>query len=175
MPSSVGDVVGHAEHRGQAPREVACYVVTCSDTRTPADDRSGDAIRALLKANDHRVTGSIVVRDEPAAIVEVLARIARDAGTHAVILTGGTGLSRRDSTFEAVDRLLEKRIDGFGELFRWLSFQEIGAAAMLSRATAGVYRGKVVFSLPGSESAVRLALEKLILPELGHAVWLAGR
>jgi molybdenum cofactor biosynthesis protein B len=92
-----------------------------------------------------------------------------------VILTGGTGLSRRDSTFEAVDRLLEKRIDGFGELFRWLSFQEIGAAAMLSRATAGVYRGKVVFSLPGSESAVRLALEKLILPELGHAVWLAGR
>jgi len=167
--------MGHSEHRAQAPREVACYVVTCSDTRTLADDRSGDAIRALLKAHDHRVTGSIVVKDEPDAIAEVLTRVARDAGTQAVILTGGTGLASRDSTFEAVDRLLEKRIDGFGELFRWLSFQEIGPAAMLSRATAGLYRGKVVFSLPGSEGAVRLAMERLILPELGHAVWLAGR
>jgi molybdenum cofactor biosynthesis protein B len=167
--------MGHAEHREQAPREVACYVVTCSDTRTSVDDRSGDAIRALLKANDHRVTGSLVVKDDRAAIAEVLSRIARDAGTDVVILTGGTGLSRRDSTFEALDGLLEKRIDGFGELFRWLSFQDIGPAAMLSRATAGVYRGKVVFSLPGSESAVRLAMTKLILPELGHAVWLASR
>lgn len=167
--------MAHSEHRAQAPREVACYVVTCSDTRTLADDRSGDAIRELLKAHDHRVTGSIVVKDDPDAIAEVLARIARDAGTQVVILTGGTGLSSRDSTFEAVDRLIEKRIDGFGELFRWLSFQEIGPAAMLSRATAGLYRGKVVFSLPGSEGAVRLALHKLILPELGHAVWLAGR
>jgi molybdenum cofactor biosynthesis protein B len=101
--------------------------------------------------------------------------VAGDRETQAILLTGGTGLSRRDSTFEAVDRLLEKRIDGFGELFRWLSFQEIGPAAMLSRATAGLYRGKMVFSLPGSEGAVRLAMERLILPELGHAVWLAGR
>jgi molybdenum cofactor biosynthesis protein B len=167
--------MGHRDHREQAPRAIACYVVTCSDTRTPADDRSGAAIRELLAAHHHRVTGSIVVKDDPKAIAEVLERIARDAGTQAVILTGGTGLSSRDSTFEAVDRLLEKRIDGFGELFRWLSFQEIGPAAMLSRATAGLYRGKIVFSLPGSEGAVRLALDKLILPELGHAVWLAGR
>jgi molybdenum cofactor biosynthesis protein B len=105
----------------------------------------------------------------------VIERVAGDRETQAILLTGGTGLSRRDSTFEAVDRLLEKRIDGFGELFRWLSFQEIGPAAMLSRATAGLYRGKMVFSLPGSEGAVRLAMERLILPELGHAVWLAGR
>lgn len=167
--------MGHTDHRAQAPRVIACYVVTCSDTRTPAEDRSGAAIRELLAAHHHRVTGSIVVKDDPQAITEVLGRIARDAGTQAVILTGGTGLSSRDSTFEAVDRLLEKRIDGFGELFRWLSFQEIGPAAMLSRATAGLYRGKIVFSLPGSEGAVRLALDKLILPELGHAVWLAGR
>jgi len=167
--------MGHAEHRTQAPKEVACYVVTCSDTRTLADDRSGDAIRALLNAHDHRVTGSIVVKDDPDSIAEVLARIARDSGTQAVILTGGTGLSGRDSTYEAVTRLLEKRIDGFGELFRWLSFQDIGPAAMLSRAIAGLYRGKVVFSLPGSEGAVRLAMEQLILPELGHTVWLAGR
>jgi len=167
--------MGHVEHRTQAPRAIACFVVTCSDTRTPADDRSGDAIRALLKSHDHRVTGSIVVRDDPDAITEVLERVAGDRETQAILLTGGTGLSRRDSTFEAVDRLLEKRIDGFGELFRWLSFQEIGPAAMLSRATAGLYRGKMVFSLPGSEGAVRLAMERLILPELGHAVWLAGR
>ena len=167
--------MGHVEHRAQGPREIACFVVTCSDTRTPADDRSGDAIRALLKSHDHRVTGSVVVRDDPDAITEVLERVAGDPETQAILLTGGTGLSRRDSTFEAVDRLLEKRIDGFGELFRWLSFQEIGPAAMLSRATAGLYRGKIVFSLPGSEGAVRLAMERLILPELGHAVWLAGR
>lgn len=167
--------MGHVEHRTQAPRTIACFVVTCSDTRTPADDRSGDTIRALLKSHDHRVTGSIVVCDDPDAITEVLERVAGDRETQAILLTGGTGLSRRDSTFEAVDRLLEKRIDGFGELFRWLSFQEIGPAAMLSRATAGLYRGKMVFSLPGSEGAVRLAMERLILPELGHAVWLAGR
>jgi molybdenum cofactor biosynthesis protein B len=164
--------MGHAEHRAQAPTEVACYVVTCSDTRTPDDDRSGDAIRTLLAAHHHRVTGSTIVKDDPEEIKTVLKRLGRDAGTQAIIMTGGTGLSRRDSTFEAVDRLLEKRIDGFGELFRWLSFQEIGAAAMLSRATAGLYRGKIVFSLPGSEGAVRLAMERLILPELGHAVWL---
>jgi molybdenum cofactor biosynthesis protein B len=148
-------------------------VVTCSDTRTPDDDRSGDAIRALLKAHHHRVTGSTIVKDDPKAIGAVLKRLGRDADTQAIIMTGGTGLSQRDSTFETVDQLLDKRIDGFGELFRWLSFQDIGAAAMLSRATAGLYRDKVVFSLPGSEGAVRLAMERLILPELGHAVWLA--
>lgn len=167
--------MGHGEHRAEAPRQVACYVVTCSDTRTPASDRSGDAIRTLLKSHDHRVTGSIVVKDDPDAIVEVLARIARDPGTQAVIMTGGTGLSARDCAFEALDRVLEKRIDGFGELFRALSFQDIGPAAMLSRATAGLYRRKVVFSLPGSEGAVHLAMERLILPELAHTVWLASR
>jgi molybdenum cofactor biosynthesis protein B len=167
--------MGHVEHRAEAPREVACYVVTCSDTRTLADDRSGDVIRALLKSHDHRVTGSMVVKDDPDAIAEVLAHIARDSGTQAVIMTGGTGLSQRDCAFEALDRLLEKRIDGFGEIFRWLSFQEIGPPSMLSRATAGLYQGKVVFSLPGSEGAVRLAMERLILPELPHTVWLASR
>lgn len=167
--------MGHAEHRAEAPREVACYVVTCSDTRTRADDRSGDVIRALLQAHHHRVTGSIIVKDDPKDIMAVLERLGSDATTQAIILTGGTGLTRRDSTFEAVDGLLDKRIEGFGELFRALSFHDIGPAAMLSRATAGLFRGKAVFSLPGSEGAVRLAMEKLILPELGHVVWLAGR
>jgi molybdenum cofactor biosynthesis protein B len=167
--------MGHAEHRAEAPREIACYVVTCSDTRTQADDRSGDAIRGLLKSHHHRITGSTIVKDDPEDIRDVLERLGADASTQAIILTGGTGLTRRDSTFEAVDRLLDKRIDGFGELFRALSFQDIGPAAMLSRATAGLFRGKALFSLPGSEGAVRLAMEKLILPELGHVVWLAGR
>jgi molybdenum cofactor biosynthesis protein B len=167
--------MGHAEHRIEAPREVTCYVVTCSDTRTQADDRSGDVIRGLLKAHHHRITGSTIVKDDPEDIMDVLKRIGSDADTQAIILTGGTGLTRRDSTFEAVDRLLDKRIDGFGELFRALSFQDVGPAAMLSRATAGLFRGKALFSLPGSEGAVRLAMEKLILPELGHVVWLAGR
>lgn len=167
--------MGHLEHRAQAPREVACFVVTCSDSRSADDDRSGDAIRALLIAHAHRVTGSEVVKDDLDAITWLLERIAGDAGTQAVIFTGGTGISSRDSTFEAIDGLLDKRIDGFGELFRWLSFQDIGPAAMLSRATAGLYHGKVIFALPGSEGAVRLAMERLILPELSHAVWLAGR
>jgi molybdenum cofactor biosynthesis protein B len=167
--------MGHVEHRAHAPREVGCFVVTCSDTRTEADDRSGALIRDLLKSRDHRLTGSAVVPDDPAAITAAIERAAADPATQAIILTGGTGLSRRDSTFEAIDRLLEKRIDGFGELFRWLSFQEIGPPAMLSRATAGLYRGKVLFSLPGSEGAVRLAMERLILPELGHVVGLAER
>lgn len=167
--------MGHEEHRAQAPQDVACFVVTCSDTRIASDDRSGDAIRALLTSHKHRVTGSTVVKDDPDAISWLLERVAGDPEIQAIILTGGTGISRRDSTFEAVHRLLEKRIDGFGELFRWLSFQEIGAAAMLSRAIAGLYRGKVIFSLPGSEQAVRLAMERLILPELGHTVWLAAK
>jgi molybdenum cofactor biosynthesis protein B len=167
--------MGHAEHRAEAPKEVACYVVTCSDTRTQADDRSGDVIRGLLKSHHHRITGSTIVKDDPEDIMDVLERLGADASTQAIILTGGTGLTRRDSTFEAVDRLLDKRIDGFGELFRALSYQDIGPAAMLSRATAGLFRGKALFSLPGSEGAVRLAMEKLILPELGHVVWLAGR
>ncbi|MFZ5861584.1 MAG: MogA/MoaB family molybdenum cofactor biosynthesis protein [Nitrospirota bacterium] len=167
--------MGHAEHRAAAPKEVACYVVTCSDTRTQADDRSGNVIRELLKAHDHRITGSTIVKDDPNSIRDVLDRVGGDAYTQAIILTGGTGLTSRDSTFEVIDQLLEKRIDGFGELFRALSFQTIGPAAMLSRATAGLFQGKAMFSLPGSESAVRLAMEKLILPELGHVVWLAGR
>src|SRR3990172_6727628 len=151
--------MGHVEHRAHAPREVGCFVVTCSDTRTEADDRSGALIRDLLKSRDHRLTGSAVVPDDPAAITAAIERAAAGPATQAIILTRGAGLSRRDSTFEAIDRLLEKRIDGFGELFRWLSFQEIGPPAMLSRATAGLYRGKAIFSIPGSQGPVRLPID----------------
>jgi molybdenum cofactor biosynthesis protein B len=164
--------MGHVEHRDTRRARWLCD--ECSDT-APRRTTGGRVDPRPAEIARHRLTGSTVVPDDPAAITAAIERAAADPATQAIILTGGTGLSRRDSTFEAIDRLLEKRLDGFGELFRWLSFQEIGPPAMLSRATAGLYQGKVLFSLPGSEGAVRLAMERLILPELGHVVWLAGR
>ena len=147
---------------------MGCFIVTVSDTRTPDTDTSGQAIRAMLEEAGHVVTGSTIVRDEPADV----ARAVRDGldtpDTRVVISTGGTGITARDGTFEAVNELFEKRLDGFGELFRMLSFQDIGPAAMLSRATAGTIGRSAVFVLPGSEAAVRLALTRLIIPELGH-------
>ena len=162
--------MSHVEHKAQAPASVGCYVLTVSDTRVPDTDASGRAIRELLETGGHRVTGHQIVRDEPADVARLVAAAIADPDTHAIITTGGTGITARDGTFEAVDRLLDKRLDGFGELFRMLSFAEIGASAMLSRATAGVASGTPIFVLPGSENAVRLAMTRLILPELGHFV-----
>jgi len=141
-----------------------------SDTRTAETDTSGRAIRELLEASGHRVSGHAIVRDEPSQVrAQVLAQCA-NAATQVIISTGGTGITSRDGTYEVVNELLEKRLDGFGELFRMLSYEEIGSAAMMSRATAGSTRGKVVFVLPGSENAVRLAMTRLIVPELAHVV-----
>ena len=156
------------EHKAQAPSAVGCYVLTISDTRTEADDTSGDAIVQLLTAAGHELTGRALVKDDPGAVRTMVANAART--TQVVITTGGTGITSRDSTYEAITGLLDKRLDGFGELFRMLSFQEIGAAAMLSRACAGTCRGKIVVALPGSENAVRLALTRLLIPELRHLV-----
>ena len=162
--------MSHLQHQGSAPAVVRCFILTVSDTRTPDTDTSGRAIRDLLSAAGHEIAGHAIVRDEPdrvtAAVREQIAR----PDVQAIITTGGTGVTSRDGTFEAVDRLLEKRLDGFGELFRHLSFEEIGAAAMLSRATAGTAGRTAIFVLPGSEHAVRLALTRLIVPELGHVV-----
>jgi molybdopterin adenylyltransferase len=160
--------VGAPAHRKDAPTSVRCFVVTISDTRTEATDTSGNAISDLLAAGGHDIVGRQIVRDEPALVRDVVQRAA--AGADVVITTGGTGITSRDSTFEAIESLLHKRLDGFGELFRMLSYQEIGAAAMLSRASAGTVGRAAVFSLPGSEHAVRLAVTKLILPEIGHVV-----
>jgi molybdopterin adenylyltransferase len=162
--------VSHIEHRAHGPASVACFVLTVSDTRTAETDTSGRAIRELLEQGGHRVSGHAIVRDEPSQVRErVLAQCANGA-TQVIITTGGTGITSRDGTYEAVHELLEKRLDGFGELFRMLSYEEIGSAAMMSRATAGSTRGKVVFVLPGSENAVRLAMTRLIIPELAHVV-----
>ncbi len=160
----------HRHHKAHAPARVRAFVLTVSDTRTEATDTGGQLCRELLGAAGHEVAGSAIVRDEPALVEETVRRVAAEGAADVLIATGGTGISRRDNTYEAVSRLLDKRLDGFGELFRMLSYQDIGSAAMLSRATGGLHRGLVVFALPGSPKAVRLALEKLILPELGHLV-----
>jgi molybdenum cofactor biosynthesis protein B len=158
------------EHKTHAPASVGCFVLTVSDTRTEANDTGGQAIRDLLQANGHEVTGHAIVRDEPETVTTTLNRWLADEATQVIITTGGTGITSRDGTFEAVDGLLEKRLTGFGELFRMLSYEQIGPAAMMSRATAGRAHGKAIFVLPGSPDAVRLAMTRLILPELGHVV-----
>jgi molybdopterin adenylyltransferase len=164
-----------AEHKGQAPTSVRCYVVTVSDTRTEETDTSGRAIVELLGRAGHNVAGRVIVRDDAAMVRDTIARQLANTDVDVIIATGGTGITSRDSAFEAVSALFEKRLDGFGELFRMLSFQEIGPAAMMSRASAGLAAGHIVISLPGSEAAVRLAMEKLLLPELGHLVQQASR
>lgn len=158
------------EHKAHAPSSIGCMVITCSDTRTPETDTSGQLIRKLLEERGHTVVGYHLVKDDPAQIQLWIARGTANDAVQAIIINGGTGISRRDSTFEAVDAMLEKRLAGFGEIFRLLTFQDIGSPAIMSRATAGVINGRVLFSTPGSENAVRLAMEKLILPELGHLI-----
>ena len=148
--------------------------MTVSDTRTEETDRGGGAIVELLSQAGHGAAKTIV-RDDPDRIRAAVQAGIAAADVDVVITTGGTGITRRDGTYEVVSALLDKRIDGFGELFRALSFQEIGPAAMLSRACAGLAGGTIVISLPGSENAVRLAMTKLILPELGHMVREARR
>ena len=161
--------MGHEEHRREGPRAVRLAVVTASDTRGEAEDASGAWLRAQAAAAGHPVVLYRVVKDEPPAIRAALAA-ALEAGAQAAVVNGGTGIAARDRTYEAVAALLEKRLDGFGELFRMLSFAEIGSAAMLSRAVAGVWRGAAIFAVPGATAAVRLAWERLIAPELPHLV-----
>ena len=164
--------MGAQDHRSQAASQgsVPIAIVTVSDTRTPETDESGRAIRTLAEAAGHSVVGYRIVRDEPDEVAQALDEFAAGAA-RLIIFNGGTGISQRDRTFDVISRKLEKTLPGFGELFRMLSYEQVGAAAMLSRAVAGVYRNRVVFSTPGSTPAVRLAMEKLILPEIQHLAW----
>jgi len=164
--------MAHAHHKAQAKESVSAWVLTCSDTRTPETDESGRLICDLLVKDGHTVLGCEIVPDDPDRMRAELAQALCDARTQVVITNGGTGISPRDSTYEVVSAMLDKRIDGFGELFRYLSFREIGSAAMMSRAVAGVAGGRVLVSVPGSRAAVRLAMEELILPEIRHMAWL---
>ena len=167
--------MSHAEHRATAPRSIPCFVLTVSDTRTDATDTSGQAIRELLERAGHTVSGHVIVRDEPRDVTRMVQHQVDSPDTMVVLTTGGTGITERDGTFEAIDALLEKRLDGFGELFRMLSYEDIGPAAMLSRAIAGTVDRTAVFVMPGSEGAVRLAMTKLILPELRHVAQQVNR
>jgi len=167
--------MSHHAHRQAAPTRVRCYVLTISDTRTEETDTGGRALVDLLSGGGHEVLGKTIVPDDPERVRQsVEARLA-DARVQAIVTTGGTGISSRDQTYEAISGIIEKRIDGFGELFRSLSYDQVGTAAMLTRALAGTARRKIIISVPGSEDAVRLAVTKLVLPELGHLVREAAR
>jgi molybdenum cofactor biosynthesis protein B len=171
----------YQDHKAQAgERSVACGVITCSDTRTHEEDESGTIIRTLLESHGHTHPFYTISKDDPEKIRGLLKELSERGDIQAIILNGGTGVSRRDNTFDAVAGMLTKTLPGFGELFRFLSYQTIGSGALLSRATAGIMvtpptplpsRHIVVFSIPGSPNAVELAMTKLILPELSHLVW----
>ena len=165
--------MSHQEHRQQAAGSLRCAVITVSDTRTTDTDTSGRLMQEALTEAGHVIHAYCIVKDESDEIRRLLKHHIQDAETDAILLSGGTGLSARDGTYEVVRDSLEKELTGFGELFRYLSYEEIGAAAMMSRATAGVARGTVIVSMPGSSAAVRLAMEKLILPELSHMAHIA--
>ena len=159
-------------HRQQATSQgsVPIAIVTVSDTRTPETDTSGQLIRTLAEAAGHVVVAHRIVKDEPDQVAQALADLV-EGEARLIIFNGGTGISQRDRTYDVISKHLEKTLPGFGEIFRMLSYEQVGAAAMLSRATAGVYRNRVVFSTPGSPDAVQLAMEKLILPEIQHLAW----
>lgn len=159
--------MSHQPHPDTHGITVACAVITVSDTRTIETDRSGQLIQQLLTQAGHTIAYSAIVPDEPD---QIRAQIANLPNLDAVILNGGTGIAPRDTTYDAIEQLLEKTLPGFGEIFRALSYAEIGSRAIASRAIAGVYANRLIFSLPGSSNAVKLALEQLILPEIVHLV-----
>ena len=161
----------YEDHIAEAKDAVTCAVLTISDTRTEADDKSGNIIQELLKDAGHSVGHYAVVKDEADQIRQLIVDIAEKGECHVILTNGGTGIAARDTTYEAVTSLLEKTLDGFGEVFRFLSWEDIGSGAMLSRAVAGVYKDTMIFCMPGSSGAVKLAMEKLIVPELSHLVW----
>ena len=162
------------QHKKNIIAPVYAAVLTVSDTRTPETDKGGQLIQQCLAAADHRVHTYEILKDEPDRISQRVRALASDTMCHAILLTGGTGLAARDTTYEAITALLDKRLDGFGELFRMLSYEQVGPAAMLSRAVAGLHQNTAIFAMPGAPKAVELAMDKLILPELSHIAWLAN-
>lgn len=163
------------QHRCDSPKTVRCAVVTISDTRTLENDRGGSLIVEMLTAGGHEITDRRIVRDDPQEIEPLVLKLADPTVTDAVLMTGGTGIAARDRTFETVSGLLTKAMPGYGELFRMLSYEDIGPAAMLSRAVGGVLNNVIVLTMPGSVAAVKLAMEKLIVPEIGHLVYEARK
>ena len=167
--------MGHLEHKLHSPQQIICAVVVISDSRTEKTDESGKLLVEKLTGNRHTVSSLSFLKNDTDAIRQKLCELIDHSDAQVVITSGGTGASRRDVTVETVTPMLEKKLDGFGELFRFLSYEEIGTSSVLTRAQAGVVRGKVVICLPGSLAATRLALDKIILPEIGHMVREAAR
>lgn len=162
--------MGYEDHMKHAIRNVTCAVITVSDTRTPGDDTSGQIIIKGLESSGHEVREYLIVPDSLVAIRAAISRLLEEDSIKVIITNGGTGIARKDVTVEAVEPLLEKKLEGFGEIFRFLSYQEIGPAAIMSRAMAGMSSRKIIICLPGSSGAVRMAMEKIILPQIGHMV-----
>jgi molybdopterin adenylyltransferase len=160
----------HLPHPDTSKPSLNCAVITISDTRTPDTDSSGKLIQTYLSRDNHKITAYMILPDEPAQIQSQIQQLSQQQNIDVIILNGGTGIAPRDTTYDVIEQLLEKNLPGFGELFRFLSYQEIASRAIASRATAGIYRQKLLFSLPGSSNAVALAMEQLILPEIVHLV-----
>jgi len=158
-------------HQASANLCIRCAVITLSDTRNESTDKSGQAIRTLLTEQGHEIVHYQILKDEPADLEKTLTDLFSRENVDAILTNGGTGISRRDQTISVIERCLDRAIPGFGELFRMLSWQEIGSGAMLSRAVAGVAKRKLIFAMPGSTAGVQLAMTKLILPELKHLVY----
>jgi molybdenum cofactor biosynthesis protein B len=163
--------MGHIEHKKKASQKAGCFILTVSDTRTQKNDESGNLLAEEVEKKGHSVISRCIVRDEIREIRKAVRKAVSLPRVQAVLINGGTGIAKRDCTIEAIAPMLDKRLDGFGELFRYLSYRQIGPPAFLSRAVAGVSKGKIIISMPGSTNAVRLALRRLILPELSHLVW----
>ncbi|OLS41424.1 molybdenum cofactor biosynthesis protein B [Bacillus sp. MRMR6] len=163
--------MSNQEHKKEAPKNINCKIITVSDTRNQDTDKSGRLMIELLEQNGHKIVDYVIVKDETTLIQDEILKGCARKDIDVILTNGGTGIAKRDVTIESVQEILDKEIIGFGELFRMLSYQEdIGSAAILSRAVAGVVRDKAVFSTPGSTGAVKLAMNKLILPEIGHVV-----
>jgi molybdopterin adenylyltransferase len=165
----------HVEHKSQSPASLRCAVITVSDTRTPENDTGGQSVMEKLTTAGHQVVRRVIVPDDPARMRPLLDELCGNEDVDAILLTGGTGITSRDQTYETVSALLDKPMPGYGEIFRMLSYEEIGPAACLSRAVGGVARGKVVLTMPGSPAGVKLAMEKIVVPELPHFVREARR
>lgn len=167
--------MSYREHKEKAPQSVNCAVITISDTRTERDDESGMIIRQRLSQSGHQVLSYAILKDDIDSIKKKVSELLNRKELQIIITNGGTGVSHRDVTIDTICPILEKELDGFGELFRFLTYQEIGTASIMSRAIGGVARGKVILCLPGSPEAAKLAMDKIILPEIGHLVREATR
>jgi len=167
--------MGFKEHKCHSLKNVAVAVITMSDTRTKENDDSGKYIMKKLEGNGHKIISYSVIRDEKKLLMDELEKLVNNDDVQVIITNGGTGISRRDITVDVVESLLDKKLDGFGEIFRHLSYKGIGSPAVMSRAVAGAVKNKIIICLPGSLGAVKLGVEKLIIPEIGHLVWEVNR